>query len=173
MTAMSAFITARKGFCYLTVRHGRRNFDMMRLRNYVLDAEDKRQMRRLYPDVIFDWRKIVLQLAEKREACRRFRSRRRSPDASRASLARESFHGVFDPGTRTVYVDRVPSSVAGAGALIDAIVHMDRTLRDVPSRRPASLEPREQEELAVSRQQTGIVRNPEPDIPMIADAAGQ
>ena len=40
----TAFITARKGFCYLTVKIGRRNFHLMRLRNYTLDAEDKRQM---------------------------------------------------------------------------------------------------------------------------------
>ena len=85
MTAISAFITARKGFCYLTIKRHRRNFDMMRIRNYTLDADDKRQMRRLYPDVVFDWKKTGLQLAEKREACRRYRSRRRSPAVSRGS----------------------------------------------------------------------------------------
>ncbi len=148
MTALSAFITARKGFCYLTIKHHRRNFDMMRLRNYTLDGDDKRQMRRLYPDVVFDWKKIALQLAEKREACRRYRSRRRNPDAQRVSN-RESFHGVFEPATRTVYVNRVPSSAAGVGALIDAIVHMDRTLNDVPASSAASLEPREEGKLAI------------------------
>ena len=45
MTAMNAFITARKGFCYLTIKYNRRNFDMMRLRNYTLDADDKRDAR--------------------------------------------------------------------------------------------------------------------------------
>jgi hypothetical protein len=130
MTAMSAFITARKGFCYLTVKHRSRNFDMMRLRNYTLDADDKRQMRRLYPDVVFDWKKIGLQLAEKREACRRYRSRRRSPAVSRGSAGGETFHGVFEPATRTVYVNRVPSTAAGVGALIDAIVKLDRTSKE-------------------------------------------
>ena len=35
-------------------------------------AEDKRDMRRLHPDVIFDWKKIAQQLAVKREECRRY-----------------------------------------------------------------------------------------------------
>ena len=68
---LTAFITARKGFCYLTVKIGRQNFHIMRIRNYTLDAQDKRDMRRLYPDTAFDWKKIGQQLAEKREACRR------------------------------------------------------------------------------------------------------
>jgi hypothetical protein len=40
-------------------------------------------MRRLYPDVAFDWKKIAQQLAEKRKVCRRYRSRRRNPDTTR------------------------------------------------------------------------------------------
>jgi hypothetical protein len=46
----NAFITARKGFCYLTIKYARRNHDMMRIRNYKIDAEEKRHMRRLYPE---------------------------------------------------------------------------------------------------------------------------
>jgi hypothetical protein len=130
MTIMSAFITARKGFCYLTIKRRRRNCEKKRLRNYTLDADDKRQMRRLYPDVVFDWKKIALQLAEKREACRRYRSRRRSPAVSRGFAGGETFHGIFEPTTRTVYVNRVPSTAAGVGALIDAIVKLDRTSKD-------------------------------------------
>ena len=61
----SAFITTRKGFCYLTVKVGRSNFNIMRIRNYTLDPQDKRDMRRLYPDYFFDWKKINQQLAEK------------------------------------------------------------------------------------------------------------
>ena len=133
----SAFVTARKGFCYLTIKHGGRNFEMMRIRGYKLDADEKRRMRRLYPEVVFDWKKITQQLAEKREACRRYRSRRRSPDTARHPDASEPFYGVYEPGTRTVYVNDVPSSAAGVGALLDAILQIDRDMREAP----ASLEP--------------------------------
>lgn len=50
----SAFVTARKGFCYLTIRYGGRNFEMVRIRIYKLGADEKRHMRRLYPEVVFD-----------------------------------------------------------------------------------------------------------------------
>ncbi len=118
----SAFITARKGFCYLTIRYGGRNFEMMRIRSYKLDPDEKRHMRRLYPEVAFDWKKITQQLAEKREACRRYRSRRRRPDTARHPGAGEPFYGVYEPGTRTAYVNDVPSSAAGVGALLDALL---------------------------------------------------
>src|SRR5271166_4483783 len=49
----NAFITARKGFCYLTIKSFGRNHEMMRIRNYKIDAEEKRHMRRLYPEVAF------------------------------------------------------------------------------------------------------------------------
>ena len=54
----SAFVTVRKGFCYLTIKIGRHNFHLMRIRNCTLDAQDKRDMRQLYPDTAFDWKKI-------------------------------------------------------------------------------------------------------------------
>ena len=38
----TAFITTRKGFCYLTLKCGRHNFHVMRIRNYTLNAQDKR-----------------------------------------------------------------------------------------------------------------------------------
>ena len=133
----SAFVTARKGFCYLTLRVSRRNFDMMRIRKYTIDADEKRHMRRLYPEVAFDWKKITQQLAEKREACRRYRSRRRSLDAARHPGADEPFYGVYEPGTRTVYVNGIPSSAAGVGALLDAVLRIDRSLEDAS----APLEP--------------------------------
>lgn len=60
----SAFVTTRKGFCYLTVKVGRSNYNIMRIRNYTLEPQDKRDMRRLYPDYLFDWKKIGQQLAE-------------------------------------------------------------------------------------------------------------
>ena len=132
-----AFVTARKGFCYVTIKLGRRNFDMMRIRKYTIDADEKRHMRRLYPEVAFDWKKITQQLAEKREACRRYRSRRRSPDTARRLGVGEPFYGIYEPGTRTVYVNGIPSSAAGVGALLDAVLQIDRGLTDAP----AALEP--------------------------------
>lgn len=121
----TAFITARKGFCYLTVKSGRRNFHIMRIRNYTLDAQDKRDARRRYPDVAFDWKKIARKLAEKRAACRRYRSRRRIDAEARRSWDRQPLHGyaVYDPITRTVYADDV---AAGSAALLDAVLSFDR-----------------------------------------------
>ena len=129
----NAFITARKGFCYLTIKSFGRNHEMMRIRNYNIDGEEKRNMRRLYPDVVFDWKKITQQLAEKREACRRYRSRRRSRYGTSHSSGGEPFCGVYEPGTRTAYVNDVPSSAAGVGALLDAILQIDRDLDAAPS----------------------------------------
>ena len=45
----NAFVTARKGFCCLTIKLFSRNHEMMRIRAYKVDADEKRQMRRLYP----------------------------------------------------------------------------------------------------------------------------
>jgi hypothetical protein len=97
----SAFITTKKGTCYLTVKIGRRNYPIMRIYKYTIDAEDKRDMRRLHPDVIFDWKKITQQLAVKREECRRYRSRRRT---RREPIERdyEPLYAVYEPGKRTV-----------------------------------------------------------------------
>jgi hypothetical protein len=124
---LTAFVTTRKGTCYLTVKIGRQNFHIMRIRNYTIDAQDKRDMRRLHPDTAFDWKKIGQQLAEKREACRRYRSRRRTSGTARPPRAREPLYAVYDPITRTVYAD-VPSTGEGAGALLDAVLSIDRTL---------------------------------------------
>jgi hypothetical protein len=130
----NAFITARKGFCYLTIKSFfGRNHEMMRIRSYTLDAEDKRRMRRLYPEVAFDWTAITRQLAVKRAACRRYRSRRRSPHSASQARGSEAFYGVYEPGTRTVYANGVPSSAAGVGALLDAVLRIDCALQDDPS----------------------------------------
>jgi hypothetical protein len=126
-TKSTAFITARKGFCYLTVKYRRRNFHVMRIRNYTLTAQDKRDMRRLYPDVVFDWKKIDKQLAEKREACRRYRSRRRASAAARPPRSRPPHYAVYDPRTRTVYADEA----ADGAALLDAVLGFDR-MTDLP-----------------------------------------
>jgi hypothetical protein len=124
----AAFVTARKGVCYLTVRIGRRNFHIMRIYHYTIDAQDKRDMRRLHPDVAFDWKKIAGQLAEKREACRRYRSRRQK----RPSRDRESFSAMYDPSTRAIYADGMPSTAGGAAALLDAVLSIDRGRGEVP-----------------------------------------
>jgi hypothetical protein len=113
-----AFVTTKKGVCYLTVTSGRVHFSIMRIRNYTIDADDKRRMRRLHPDVDFDWKKIASQLAEKREVCRRYRARRRT---TRAPLVHEPFYGVFDPVERAVYVND-PTNIAGMSAMLDAII---------------------------------------------------
>src|SRR5262249_43695314 len=97
-----AFVTTKKGVCYLTVKIGRENFHLLRIYNYTIDAQKKRDMRRRHPEVDFDWKTITRQLAEKREVCRRYRSRRRT---ARVPREREPFYGVFDPVERTAYVD--------------------------------------------------------------------
>jgi hypothetical protein len=117
----TAFVTTKKGFCYLTVKIGRKNFPIMRIRNYTIDAQDKRDMRRLHPDIIFNWKKIAHQLAEKREVCRQYRSRRQRT----TRRPHEAFYGVVDPLSRTVYVSD-PSNIAGVGALLDAILQQRR-----------------------------------------------
>lgn len=80
-------------------------------------------MRRLYPDITFDWKKIDTQLAEKRSVCRSYRSKSRV-----VPRPREPFYGVADSRTRTVYVND-PSNVAGVGALLDALLLEDRRRR--------------------------------------------
>jgi hypothetical protein len=136
----SAFITTKKGTCYLTVKIGRRNYPIMRIYKYTIEAEDKRDMRRLHPDVIFDWKKITQQLAVKREECRRYRSRRR---ARKEPVDRdyEPFYAVYEPGTRTVYA----SGDGNAGALLDALLRFDRMAEnplplEAPSRAKRKLE---------------------------------
>jgi hypothetical protein len=115
----NAFITTRKRVCYLTVKCARHNCHIMRIRNYTIDADDKCRMRRLHPDAIFDWKKLTRQLAEKRELCRRYRSRRLY--MARLPRERESFFAVYDPATRTVYADEA----GPAAALLDAILDID------------------------------------------------
>ncbi len=117
----SAFVTTRKGFCYLTVKVGRSNFNIMRIRSYTITPQDKRAMRRLYPDHLFDWKKIGQQLAEKREVCRAYRSKRQAPRSTERTP--DQFVMVsYDSGTRTVYA----SDACDSMALLDAVLHMER-----------------------------------------------
>jgi len=113
-----AFVTTKKGVCYLTVNIGREHFHLMCVYNYTIDAQEKRNIRRRHPHMDFDWKHITRQLAEKREVCRRYRSRRRTAHAPRE---REPFYGVFDPVERTVYVNH-PDNIAGTAALLDSIL---------------------------------------------------
>ena len=62
-------------------------------------------------------------MAEKREACRRYRSRRRTSGTARLPRTREPLYAVYDPITRTVYADG-----EDAGALLEAVLSIDRTL---------------------------------------------
>jgi hypothetical protein len=119
----AAFITSKKGVCYLTTKIGRHNFSLMRIHSYTIAAQDKRDMRRLHPDIAFDWKKISRQLAEKREVCREYRSRRRP--ARRPRLPHEPFYGVVDPLTRTVYVND-PTHISGVGVLLDRMMADER-----------------------------------------------
>ena len=117
----SAFVTTRKGFCYLTVKVSRSNYNIMRIRNYTLEPQDKRDMRRLYPDYLFDWKKIGQQLAKKREVCRAYRSKRQAPRSTERTS--DPFVMVsYDPRTRTVYA----SDACDSMALLDAVLHIDR-----------------------------------------------
>ena len=120
----SAFITSRKGFCYLTVKVGRSNCNIKRIRNYTLEPQEKRDMRRLYPDYLFDWKKINQQLAEKREVCRAYRSKRQAPRNTERTT--DSFVMVsYDQGTRTVYASDAGNSLA----LLDAVLQIERTIK--------------------------------------------
>jgi hypothetical protein len=131
----SAFVTTKKGKCYLAVKLGRRTFHLMRIYSYTLDAQDKRDMRRLHPDVAFDWKKIGHQLAEKREVCRGYRSRRRMTAAARRyPREREPMYAVYDPFTRTVYAD---GDMSHGFALLDAVLRIDRAREDSTSPEPS------------------------------------
>ena len=98
-------------------------------------------MRRLYPNIVFDWKKITRQLAEKREVCRNYRSRRIEAAAGRRKANfSEPFLSVYDPLTRTIYANGVPSTAEGAGMLLDAVLYADRALNDTPSLSPVDEE---------------------------------
>ena len=120
----NAFITTRKGFCYLTIKIGRQSHHMMKIRQYKIEPDEKRHMRRLYPNVTFDWKKITTQLAKKREECREYRSSRQRKARARR-MPGKPFIGTYDPFRREVYVND-PSNIAGVGALLDAILARER-----------------------------------------------
>lgn len=116
----SGFITSKKGFCYLTIKIGRLNFNIMRIRKYTLEPQDKRDIRRLYPDYLFDWKKINQQLAKKRGICRAYCAKRQTP----RSVERPSSPFItmsYDPGTRTIYA----SDKVNSFALLDTVLHLE------------------------------------------------
>ena len=98
----------------------------MRIRAYRIDPDEKRHMRRLYPDVAFDWKKITQQLAEKCEDCRRYRTRPRKATRRSSLYDDDPVFGVYEPSTRTIYTSGIPSSAAGVGWLLDAVLQFDR-----------------------------------------------
>lgn len=117
----SGFITSKKGFCYLTIKIGRNNFNIMRIRKYTLEPQDKRDIRRLYPDYLFDWKKINQQLVKKREICRAYRAKRQTPRSAEQPSS-QFITWSYDPGTRTVYA----SDKVNSFALLDAVLHLER-----------------------------------------------
>jgi len=131
----NAFVTARKGFCYLTIKLFGRNHEMMRICAYKIDPDEKRQMRRLYPEVAFDWKRITQQLAERREDCRRYRTRPPRPAGRSAPRDGEPVFGVYEPATRMIYASGIPSTAAGVGQLLDAVLQLDRERPGAPSPR--------------------------------------
>ena len=120
---VNAFVTARRGTCFLSIRIARWTCDLWRIRAYTIDAVTKRDLRRLHPEVAFDWSKITRQLAVRREECRRYRSRRQG--TARAAAARP-IRTVYDHATRTLYADGEPSTWQEAAALLDAVLAVDR-----------------------------------------------
>jgi hypothetical protein len=117
----SVFVTSKKGFCYLTVKIGGYNCNIKRIRSYTLEPQEKRDLRRLYPGYLFDWKKINQQLSEKREVCRAYRSRRQAPRETGRTPA-PFVTMAFDPITRTVYTSDAVDSIA----LLDAVLHLER-----------------------------------------------
>ncbi len=41
----TAFVMSRKGFCYLTIKIARSNYDIMKIRAYTISPQDKRVVR--------------------------------------------------------------------------------------------------------------------------------
>jgi hypothetical protein len=48
------------------------------------------------------------------------------------------FYGLYEPGTRTLYVDGFPRNAQAVGALLDAVLHIDRTLTIAASSNPSA-----------------------------------
>ncbi len=51
--------------------------------------------------------------------------------------------GIQEPGTRTVHASGIPSTFAGAGGLLDAILQLDRERPGTPSPQDAARKPAE------------------------------
>lgn len=122
----NAFVTARKGICYVTVKANGHNVDLSRIYAYTIDPQEKRDLRRRWPDIAFDWKAITRQLAARREECRAYRSRKRALAADRRRHEDGSLGACYDPRTRTIYADDVPANSGGVAALLDAVLQIDR-----------------------------------------------
>ena len=120
----SAFITTRQGFCYLTIKIGRRNHHLCRIRHYTLEAQEKRDLRRWHPDIVFDWKKIEQPRSEKREVCRGYRSRRQRAAAERrCPRTPKPLFFFYETLSSYIYTD---GDLRSAGALLDAVLQIDR-----------------------------------------------
>ena len=62
----------------------------------------------------------------------------------RRSRTGEPFFGVFDPGTRGIHANGIPSGAAGVGALPGTGPRLDRASRDEPSLLPVVVPRRRQ-----------------------------
>ena len=63
------------------------------------------------------------------------RWQRHPPSAGEAAY-RAPFYGLYEPGTRTIYVNGFPRNARAVGALLDAVLHIDRTLTIAASSGP-------------------------------------
>lgn len=65
-------------------------------------------------------------------ACRRYRTRPRN-SARRSALHDDGpVFGVYEPGTRIIYTSGIPSTAAGVGRLLDAVLQSDREQATAP-----------------------------------------
>jgi hypothetical protein len=51
--------------------------------------------------------------------------------------------GIYEPDTRTIYTSGIPSTAAGVGRLLDAVLQLDRERLAMPSPQDAAREPAE------------------------------
>lgn len=47
-------MSRKQSSAFVTVKVARSNFNIMRMRSYTITPQDKRDMRRVYPDYLFD-----------------------------------------------------------------------------------------------------------------------
>ena len=131
----SAFITTRKGFCYLTVKCGRRNFHVMRIRNYTIVAYEKRHMAgctRMLPSTGRKSPGNWPRSGKRAGATAPGGEPRHVFRASRIRLRR-----LWTRRTHSVCPSDEPSTIGETAALLDAVLHIDRTLKEASAPLPS------------------------------------